>query len=75
LEGKASKEDIARLEKELEGKASKEDVVKIREDLTKVELSLRLEIEKSKLTMLRWLFIFWASQIGATIALFELFVK
>ncbi|MCI4624618.1 MAG: hypothetical protein L3V56_01515 [Candidatus Magnetoovum sp. WYHC-5] len=50
-----------------------------KEDLLKLELTLRaeieksrIEIEKSKSDLLRWMFIFWASQIGLIIALIKL---
>ena len=48
-------------EKGHSGLATKEDI-----------LSLKVEIEKSKSELLRWMFIFWASQIGIIIALIKL---
>ncbi|MCI4624613.1 MAG: CCDC90 family protein [Candidatus Magnetoovum sp. WYHC-5] len=66
----ATKEDLAKLEVKIENKIDRLDA-----KIDKVELSLRAEIEKSKTDVLRWLFIFWAGQIGATFALFKFFLK
>ncbi len=56
--------------------ATKDDLLKVETKLAnkidKVELTLRSEIEKSKSDLLRWMFIFWASQIGIIIALIKL---
>ena len=52
--------------------ATKEDIGKLDAKIDKVELSLRTEIEKAKSDLLRWMFIFWASQIGIIIALIKL---
>ena len=65
------KEDIVKVKEDI-GKV-KEDIVKLDAKIDKVELSLRAEIEKSKSETLRWMFIFWASQIGIIIALIKLF--
>ncbi|MCI4624621.1 MAG: hypothetical protein L3V56_01530 [Candidatus Magnetoovum sp. WYHC-5] len=66
----ANKEDIAIV---------KADILKLDSKVDKLELTLRAEIEKSrteieksKSDLLRWMFIFWASQIGIIIALIKL---
>ncbi|MBF0464631.1 MAG: hypothetical protein HQK88_02710 [Nitrospirae bacterium] len=51
------------------GLATKEDISNLE---IKIE-SVKAEIEKSKSETLRWLFIFWASQIGIIFALFKFF--
>ncbi|MCI4625027.1 MAG: CCDC90 family protein [Candidatus Magnetoovum sp. WYHC-5] len=74
----ATKEDLLKVESKLDSKIDKLD-----NKIDKVELTLRGEIEKSraeskteiekaKSDLLRWMFIFWASQIGIIIALVKL---
>ncbi len=64
------KEDIATVKEDIA--TVKVDIVKLDSKIDKVELTLRAEIEKSKSDLLRWMFIFWASQIGIIIALIKL---
>ncbi|MCI4624614.1 MAG: hypothetical protein L3V56_01495 [Candidatus Magnetoovum sp. WYHC-5] len=72
-----TKEDLVKLEAKLENRIDRLDA-----KIDKVEMSLRVEIEKvrsevekTKSETLKWLFIFWAGQIGATFALFKFFLK
>ncbi|MCI4625867.1 MAG: CCDC90 family protein [Candidatus Magnetoovum sp. WYHC-5] len=74
--------ELGKIWAELENKATKEDIAKLREDMLKLEISLRADIEKTRAQIekaksetIRWLFLFWASQIGAIFALFKFFLK
>ncbi|MCI4626207.1 MAG: CCDC90 family protein [Candidatus Magnetoovum sp. WYHC-5] len=51
------------------------EIEKVRADVEKLRLEVSVQIEKAKTEMLRWQFIFWVSQIGATFALFRFFLK
>ncbi len=81
----ATKEDILKVESKLDSKIEKLDnkIDKVELSLrgeieksraeSKVEIEkVRSEMEKSKSELLRWMFIFWASQIGIIIALIKL---
>ena len=50
--------------KEVELKLSKE-IEEVRKEIKEVELKLSKEIKEVKFTMIRWSFLFWASQFSA----------
>ncbi len=51
------------------------EIEKLRAE-TRVEIErTRAKIEKSKTDTVKWLFVFWASQLGAVFALFKFFMK
>jgi predicted transport protein len=77
----ATKQDI-----ELLRTATKQDIAELRADLeVKIEQSrsaakqdiaqLEVKIERVRADLIRWMFIFWAGQIGALIAILALFFK
>jgi hypothetical protein len=55
----------------------KEDMAKLRgefkEDMAKQKGELTTAIAESKTEMIRWMFIFWASQLGAIFAFLKFF--
>ena len=55
--------------------ATKEDINEVRRDLTTIVGSLRTEIAEAKADTIKWMFIFWIGQIGATIGIILLFLK
>jgi hypothetical protein len=40
-----------------------------------LKVGLLGEIKETKADMIKWMFIFWASQMAATVAIIKLFVK
>lgn len=50
-------------------------ILATKEDLAKVEGKLETKIAESKVDIIKWMFIFWASQIAITITLVKLFVN
>lgn len=62
----ATKEDIANLEVKIEQirLATKEDIA-----------NLEVKIERVKAELIRWMFIFWAGQIGVLVGILTLFFK
>ncbi len=70
----ATKQDIAELRLEM-----KQEISELRSE-TKQEISdlrseLEVKIERVRADLIRWMFIFWAGQIGALIAILALFFK
>ncbi len=63
------REETAQLRHEIVRLEGKIDNVK-----TELEGKIGIEIQKSKADILKWMFIFWASQIGAVFALLKFFV-
>ena len=55
--------------------ATKDDIANTREDMLKEFGNIRKEIGESKADTIKWMFIFWIGQVGATIALLLAFVK
>jgi len=62
--------------------ATKDDILLIKEDLANVKYDLlqevgnvRKEIGESKADNIKWMFLFWIGQVGATIAIIMLFLK
>jgi len=46
-----------------------------KDDLATVKYELSKDISESRSDMIKWMFIFWVGQIGATVAILLLFVK
>ena len=59
--------------------ATKDDlakaVINLKDDIANVRYDLRKEISESKADNIKWMFIFWIGQVGATLAFILLFVK
>jgi hypothetical protein len=51
--------------------ATKDDIANVKEDIVKVNLNLSNRIGD----MVKWMFIFWVGQVGATLAIIFLFLK
>jgi bifunctional DNA-binding transcriptional regulator/antitoxin component of YhaV-PrlF toxin-antitoxin module len=60
-------EEIAKLRIEM-----KEEIAKLDRRITEEIAGLRVEIAKTKSEIIKWMFIFWAGQIGVIAALFAL---
>jgi bifunctional DNA-binding transcriptional regulator/antitoxin component of YhaV-PrlF toxin-antitoxin module len=60
-------EEIAKLRIEM-----KEEIAKLDRRITEEIAGLRVEIAKTKSEIIKWMFIFWAGQIGVITALFAL---
>ncbi len=58
---------IAALDKRLT-----EEVAKLETRLAEVEMRLRVQISQGHTRLIRWMFVFWAGQIGVIVALFAL---
>ncbi|MDQ7040301.1 MAG: hypothetical protein Q9M35_05120 [Rhodothermus sp.] len=78
-------EEGARLERQIQGVESKlerqiavldkrltEEVAKLETRLAEVEMRLRVQISQGHTRLIRWMFVFWAGQIGVIVALFAL---
>jgi hypothetical protein len=55
--------------------ATKDDLVNLRKDITNEFTSLRKKIGESKVDSIKWMFIFWIGQVGATLGIIFLFLK
>ncbi|HEY8782874.1 MAG TPA: hypothetical protein VIM16_14715 [Mucilaginibacter sp.] len=66
----ATKDDIANLRKEISN-----DLTKVRNEIADVRYDLRKDIGESKADNIKWMFIFWIGQVGATLAIVFLFLK
>ncbi len=51
--------------------ASKDDLAKVKDDIA----DTRREIGEAKADTIKWMFIFWIGQVGATLAILLLFIK
>lgn len=51
--------------------ATKEDIASLKQEL----LSVRVDMKEQKSEMIKWMFIFWASQLATTIALVLIYIK
>lgn len=72
-EAKALVEYIeAKVEKKFE---EKKDILASKEDLANLKTELMVQIEKTRSDIIKWMFIFWAGQIGALIAILEIFFR
>jgi bifunctional DNA-binding transcriptional regulator/antitoxin component of YhaV-PrlF toxin-antitoxin module len=61
------KEEIAKLDRRIT-----EETTKLDKRITEEIAGLRVEIAKTKSEIIKWMFIFWAGQIGVIAALFTL---
>jgi len=64
------KQDIAELRSEM-----KQDMAELRSEMKQDIAQLEVKIERVRADLIRWMFIFWAGQIGALIAILALFFK
>lgn len=59
--------------------ATKDDLAKavanLKDDIANLRYDLRKEISESKADNIKWIFIFWIGQVGATLAFILLFIK
>ncbi len=72
----ATKADLLQIKTELVGKIDKLETRldgKIDTAVARLEGKIDTEVQKSKADILKWMFIFWASQIGAVFALLKFF--
>jgi hypothetical protein len=69
----------AKVEKKLEEKkdifATKEDVNNLRETLKEEINKLRIEIEKTRADLIKWMFLFWIGQLASLIAILQIFFR
>ncbi len=69
----------AKVEKKFDEKkdilATKEDLSNIKADLMVEIEKVRTEMQKMKADIIKWMFIFWAGQIGALIAILQIFFR
>ena len=70
IQALATKNDLYLVKDDLYKEISvvKEDIAKVRYDLSK-------DIGESKANTIKWMFIFWIGQVGATLAIVLLFLK
>ncbi|WP_353686706.1 hypothetical protein [Thermodesulfovibrio sp. 3462-1] len=70
----ATKQDIAELRN-----ATKQDIAELRaevkQDIAELKAELEVKIEKVKTTLIKWMFIFWAGQVGVLVAILTLFFR
>ena len=59
------------VEATIQSLATKEDIASVRDEIAKSKYDLRKDIGDS----IKWMFIFWVGQIGATLAIVFLFFK
>lgn len=62
----------AKVEKKFE---KKKDLLATKEDLANLKRELMVQIEKTRSDIIKWMFIFWAGQIGALIAILQIFFR
>jgi hypothetical protein len=62
----ATKEDIVNV---------KDEIVNVKDEIAKVRYDLGRDIGESKANTIKWMFIFWIGQIGATMGIILLFLK
>ncbi|GAB5045923.1 hypothetical protein [Thermodesulfovibrio sp. TK110] len=66
----ATKQDIAELRS-----ATKQDIAELRAITEQKIAEVEVKIEKIKTELVRWMFMFWAGQIGVIVAILALFFK
>lgn len=72
-EAKALVEYIeAKVEKKF---VEKKDIFVTKEDLANAKAELEIKIEKIRSDIIKWMFIFWVGQIGALIAILQIFFR
>jgi bifunctional DNA-binding transcriptional regulator/antitoxin component of YhaV-PrlF toxin-antitoxin module len=64
-------DEVARLDSKINQRIT-EEIARLDKRITEETAGLRVEIAKTKSEIIKWMFIFWASQIGAVAALFAL---
>jgi hypothetical protein len=69
----------AKVEKKFE---EKKDILPAKQDISNLEIAvkqdianLEIELEKTRADIIKWMFIFWAGQIGALIAILQIFFR
>lgn len=55
--------------------ATKEDIAKLREEVKEEISTLRVEIARTEARLIRWMFIFWATQLGGIIGILFAFFR
>lgn len=71
-------EEVAKINQRITEEVAKinqritEEIARLDKRITEEIAGLRVEIAKTKSEIIKWMFIFWASQIGAVAALFAL---
>ena len=71
-------EDLPRLDKRITEEISRlrsEDIAKLDKRIAEESAQLRTEISKSYANIIKWMFIFWAGQIGVITAILFTFLK
>jgi vacuolar-type H+-ATPase subunit I/STV1 len=72
------KEEISQVRSELKGEISqvraelKGEISQVREEITRTRSELETRIATLHVSQLRWMFLFWIGQVGATLAIFSL---
>lgn len=51
------------------------DILVTKADLANAKAELEIKIEKTRSDIIKWMFIFWAGQIGALIAILQIFFR
>lgn len=75
-----------KVEKKFEEKkdilATKQDISAVKQDIANLEIAvkqdisnLEVKLEKTRADIIKWMFIFWAGQIGALIAILQIFFR
>jgi hypothetical protein len=76
----------AKVEKKFEEKkdilATKQDISAVKQDIANLEIAvkqdisnLEVKLEKTRADIIKWMFIFWAGQIGVLIAILQIFFR
>lgn len=76
LKGKLGEKEAKTLVEYIEAKVEKKfeekkDILATKQDISNLEV----KIEKTRSDIIKWMFIFWAGQIGALIAILQIFFK
>jgi len=66
----ATKDDLLNLRKDLGS-----DISDLRKDMSGDISNIRKEMGENKAENIKWMFIFWIGQVGATLAIVLLFLK
>jgi hypothetical protein len=66
----STKDDLANLRKEMGDNFSN-----VKDEIANIKYDLRKDIAEAKADNIKWMFIFWVGQIGATLAILLLFLK
>jgi hypothetical protein len=53
----------------------KQEISGLRTDLSKVDLKIEAAMARLKFELLRWMFVFWAGQVAATVAIIVSAIK